>query len=441
MVVGIIVCIIFAIVAALMMTKKLPALLAMPVLAVAIAAVAGMPLMSGEENIFTTVLTGGSVKLASSFVAVIFASWLAQIMYNTGVTDTMIKKAAELGGDKPVVVTLLLCAVSILLFSAMGGVGAVAMVGGTVLPILISIGIKPMAAAHLFLAAMSAGYCIRPSNMTALVTIFGVEIQDLMTAAWILLAAEVVFILVYLAFYMKKTGKKFAFSAPAESEQADEDLKGITKEKKVTGIRGFLACLTPFVIVLLTFVFKMAPVPCFIIGILWIMIFTFNGSWSRYISMVTQSCYDGIRDAAPPIILFMGIGMTLNAVSASITQEALLPFMQLITPATLIGLLIFCCVLSPLSLYRGPFNVLGLGACLATCILNVGNFTPVLLAAVFYCTFRWPAQSCPTATQVVWTSNYVGCEPVGLSNKVFVANWIETAATVIIVGLLYSAMV
>ena len=78
--VGIVVCIIFIIIAALMMTRKLPALLAMPVLAVAIAAVAGMPLMKGEENIFSTVLTNGSLKLASNYVIVIFASWLAQMM-------------------------------------------------------------------------------------------------------------------------------------------------------------------------------------------------------------------------------------------------------------------------------------------------------------------------------------------------------------------------
>ena len=195
--------------------------------------------------------------------------------------------------------------------------------------------------------------------------------------------------------------------------------------------------MTPLLIVILTFVFKVEAIPCFIIGILWLMVFTYKGNWSKYISMVTESCYNGIRDAAPPVILMMGIGMTLNAVSASVTQTALLPFMQVITPATLTGLLIFCCVLSPLSLYRGPFNVLGLGACLATCILNVGNFPAVVLAAVFYCTFRWPAQACPTATQVVWTSNFVKCEPVTLTNKVFIPNWIETAVSVILTGLAY----
>lgn len=434
--VGIVVCIIFIIIAALMMTRKLPALLAMPVLAVAIAAVAGMPLMKGEENIFSTVLTNGSLKLASNYVIVIFASWLAQMMYKTGVTDTMIKKAAELGGDKPVVITLLLSAVSISLFSSMGGVGAVSMVGSTVLPILISIGIKPMAAAHMFLAAMSAGYCIRPANMASIVAIFGIETKDLMTAAWILLGVEVIYLLIYLTVYMKKNGRKYAFAMAAD-EGDDEDMKNIIQVKKVMGLRGLLACMTPLLIVILTFVFKVEAIPCFIIGILWLMVFTYKGNWSKYISMVTESCYNGIRDAAPPVILMMGIGMTLNAVSASVTQTALLPFMQVITPATLTGLLIFCCVLSPLSLYRGPFNVLGLGACLATCILNVGNFPAVVLAAVFYCTFRWPAQACPTATQVVWTSNFVKCEPVTLTNKVFIPNWIETAVSVILTGLAY----
>lgn len=436
MLVGIIICIVFAILAVLMIRRKIPAILALPIMAVAIAAVSGMPLAKGDENIFSTVIVSGATRLITNAVYVIFASWLSSILYKTGITDLMIKKAAELGGDKPAVITLLLIAVSTVLFSGMGGVGAVAMVGGTVLPILISIGIKPMAAAHLFLCALSAGYNIRPANVKTLCNIVGIEITDITVACWILLVADLLFAVIYLFVYLKKNGKKYAFAAPVNEE--DEDLKKLQNKDNVRGVRAFLAALTPVLVVAVTYIFKWDVIVCYIIGILWAIVMTAKGKWDKYVSMITQSAYEGISDSAPAIMIFMGIGMVLTAVGSSTVQAALLPFMDKITPSSVAGLLIFCAVLSPLSLYRGPFNVLGLGSCLLASIIALGHFDPILLGAVFYCTFRWPAQACPTATQVVWVSNYVGQEPISVTNKVLIPNWVLTAVTVIIVGLIYA---
>lgn len=202
------------------------------------------------------------------------------------------------------------------------------------------------------------------------------------------------------------------------------------------GLRGLLACMTPLLIVILTFVFKVEAIPCFIIGILWLMVFTYKGNWSKYISMVTESCYNGIRDLCAASDIDDGNRYdTERGQRISDTDRAAFHAGDNAGYVDWFTDILLCS--QPLSLYRGPFNVLGLGACLATCILNVGNFPAVVLAAVFYCTFRWPAQACPTATQVVWTSNFVKCEPVTLTNKVFIPNWIETAVSVILTGLAY----
>ena len=99
MVVGIIIVAIFLVMAVLMMLKKIPAVLALPLMAVLIGVAAGLP-MTGEEGILTHVLSKGALKLSGTYVAILFSCWLSQILYRTGVTDTIIKKAAELGGDK-----------------------------------------------------------------------------------------------------------------------------------------------------------------------------------------------------------------------------------------------------------------------------------------------------------------------------------------------------
>lgn len=434
MVTGIIVVVIFLIIAALMMLRKIPTVLALPLMAVAIALVVRLPAM-GDEGILSFVMSTGALKLSGTYVAILFSCWLSQILYRTGVTDSIIKKAAELGGDKPIIVSLALCLVSAILFTVLYGTGAVAMVGAVVLPIMLSVGVPPIVAANSFLAAMTAGYCLNPSNISAITNITGVDASTMYLCAGILTAASAIFCVVYLYLNFRKNGKKYAFAAPVggQAEQVEED----EKVEKATGFRGFMACMTPIAVVAVMLIFKLDAISVFIFGIVWAMVFTFKGGWSKYSSMIVQSCYEGFKDGAPTASLMFGIGMLINAMTAPTTQAAIMPFMQVIAPKSAIALILFVCILCPLGLYRGPFNLMGLGAGLAACLLAVNAVPPVALAAVFYAAFRWPTMSCPTSTQVVWASNFIGHDPVTVTNKIFIANWIVTAATVVIMVAVY----
>lgn len=430
MITGIIVVVIFIAMAALMMSKKLPALLALPLMAVLIGIAGGLPL-KGDEGILTFVLSTGATKLVGTYVAILFSCWLSQILYRTGVTDTIIKKAAELGGDKPFIVSIALCAVTTFLFTVLFGTGAVAMVGAVVLPILLSVGVPPIVACNAFLAAMCGGYCLNPANISAIANITGVSMEEMTLCAAILCAVCVVFFIVYLAWNFKKNGMKFAFAAPVEEEEEAEE------RPHLTGVRGLLACATPLVVVLVMLVFRLDAIPIFLIGIVWAIVFTVKGRWNKYSSMLVQCCYEGFKDGAPTAGLMFGIGMIINAMTAPTTQAAIKPFMEMITPRTAVALVIFVCVLAPLGLYRGPFNLMGLGAGLAASMVAVNAVPVAALSAVFYAAYRWPSQSCPTSTQVVWASNFVGYDPVTTTNKVFLANWVVTAVTVVIMVALY----
>lgn len=431
MVQGIIIVIIFVVLAGLMMSRKIPAVLALPIMAVAIAIAAGLPLR-GEEGILDFVISEGALKLSGTYVPILFACWLSQILYRAGVTDTIIKKAAEFGGDKPFVISILLCAVTVFLFTTLYGTGAVAMVGAVVLPILLSVGVPPIVACNAFLAALSAGYSLNPSNISAITTITGVEASDIQGAAMVLAIAGCLFTIIYLAWSFKKNGIKFAFAAPVGESQNNNE-----ERPTVKGFRGFLACLTPLIVVFLAYVFKLPVLSIFVIGIVWAIVFTFKGKWSANMSSIVESCYQGFKEGAPTAALMFGIGMILNAMTAPTTQAVIKPFMVAITPTTAIGLIVFVCLLCPLGLYRGPFNLMGLGAGLAASMLAVGVIPVAALSAVFYAAFRWPSQSCPTSTQVVWASNFVGYDPVTTSNKVQLANWILTAITVVILTFMY----
>jgi hypothetical protein len=296
---------------------------------------------------------------------------------------------------------------------------------------MLSVGVQPIIACNAFLAAMTAGYVINPANIAALTNITGVAQSDMYLAAGILTAFSCVFCVGILLWGFRKNGTKYAFAAEIPAQDDGEEIE------TVKGVRGFLACMTPFVVVLVMLLFKLDAITVFVIGILWIMVMTFNGNWSKYCSMIVQSCYEGFKEGAPTASLMFGIGMLLCAMTAPTTQAAIQPFMEAITPTTAVGLILFVCLLSPAGLYRGPFNIMGLGAGLAVSMLAV-NAVPVLaLSAAFYAAFRWPTQSCPTSTQVVWASNFVGYDPTTTAMKVFWPNWIVTALSVVVLVLLY----
>jgi len=431
MITGITIIVVFFVFAVLMMTRKIPALLALPFMAIIFGIIAGLSL-TGDEGIIDFVVVNGALRLASTYVAILFSCWLAQIMYRTGVTDTIIKKAAELGGDKPLIVALALSAVTIFLFTTLHGTGAVAMVGTIVLPIFLTIGIPARESSNLYLAAVSAGYTLNPANISALLNVSGCSAAELNLCAIVLTVGGCIFTLLYCIWVFKRYGKKAAFSASANTDENEEQ-----RPTMVKGVRGFLACMTPFIVVAITLIFKINALAVFFIGVLWIMIMTFNGKWSSYVSMIVQSFYEGFKEGAPAAGLMMGIGMLLNAVAAPTMQTVIAPFMTAITPTTAIGLIIFASLLCPLSLYRGPFNFMGLGAGLMVSMMAVGSIPTAVLAAVFYAASRWPSQACPTATQVVWSANFVGLDPVSSTNQVQIVNWIFTAITIVVLTILY----
>src|SRR5579863_4834202 len=159
MITGIGILVIFLLFAALMYMRVLPALLAVPAMAVIMALVAGVPGV-GVESIIVT----GAASLAPVYVAVIFGATLGRVTMDTGIAKSIVNFAAEFGGEQPMVVALVLSAVVALLFVSLSGLGAVIMVGSIVLPVMMTTGVPRKIAATLFLMAFALGYIFNIVN-------------------------------------------------------------------------------------------------------------------------------------------------------------------------------------------------------------------------------------------------------------------------------------
>src|SRR5579875_973975 len=152
-----------------MIARVLPALLAVPLLALVMGAIAGV----GPHGL-GMIVSDGVVALAAVYATVIFGAMLGRVTMETGIAETIVNYAAEFGGDQPMVLALVLCAAVALLFTSLTGLGAIIMVGSIVLPVMMTTGVPRTTAATLFLLAFGLGFVFNIAQWTFYAKLFGV---------------------------------------------------------------------------------------------------------------------------------------------------------------------------------------------------------------------------------------------------------------------------
>jgi len=425
---AVLILVLFLAIAGLMITRKLPTLIALPILAIGIAVIAGVPLKmvdpktNVDTGLLAYVIDGGAIKLAAAYAAVMFGAWLGQIMNQTGISKAIVKIAAELGGDRPFIITILVAAAIALLFTTVGGLGAVIMIGSITIPILMSVGVAPMTAIAVFLFGMAIGLELNMGNWAFYITATGVTLEQVRNFALILMVLTAITTLIFVIIEFKRQGLRFAW--------AEKNIQEV--EQKV----NFLALLTPIVPILFVLVFKWSIISSFIVGIVYSIITT-QKSIKNALSITTKTAYDGIADAAPAILLMIGIGMVLNAVMHPMVAKSLEPVLKNIIPTSRISYIIFFSLLAPLALYRGPLNLWGLGSGIAGLIIGLKLLPPTAVMGALLSAERIQAIGDPTNTHNVWLSNYVGVDVNKLLLKLLPYIWLLAIAGVITASIMF----
>ncbi|HZH35236.1 MAG TPA: hypothetical protein VEX64_10375 [Pyrinomonadaceae bacterium] len=388
----------FAVFAALMFTRRVPALLAVPMMAILTAAIVGLPF----NSILNDVISAGVVRLAPAYVAVFAGAMLGRVMMQTGIAEAIIKRAAEFGGDKPLVVAFALMIATAVLFTTLTGLGAIIMVGSLVLPIMMSLGLHRKLVAVLFLLAFATGFIFN----IALIKLYREFLQIAPEAP---LPAEIVYFAfgllgvmsVVVVSYALVSSRRFGEISLFAVKTKDELLEGISTDKRVTVI----SFLTPFVPLVLYFFFGWKEVPAFLGGALFGLLTT---QPTRAIQNLTASLVRGLEDGAPAAILMMGIGMLLNALKLPAVEAALKPIVTAIPLNSVWSYVLFFGFLSPLALYRGPLNVFGVGIGVYSLMFTLGVLPPLALLAAVMSVTQVQNVCDPTNTHNVWIANFTG---------------------------------
>ncbi|MBD3226537.1 MAG: citrate transporter, partial [Caldithrix sp.] len=193
---------IFFVMALAMFFRKIPAIMALPIMAFLIPIAGGVSL----DHTVQHVIGEGAVKLHNAYTVALFGSMLSVLLQKTGVAEGFIKKGAELAGDNPWIIGVIMLALISLLFTTMGGLGAIIMVATIVLPIMSSVGIGPMTVVGIFLIGLSMGGILNPGNWAVYVDVLGLTVEEIRPFALIMFSITFLMALVYITIQLFNDG-------------------------------------------------------------------------------------------------------------------------------------------------------------------------------------------------------------------------------------------
>lgn len=392
--------IIFVVFAVLMFTRKMPALLAVPTMAVLIAASVGTSLV----DILNNIVSAGAVKLAPAYVAVFAGAMLGRVMMQTGIAEGIIKRAAELGGDRPLVVAFGLMAVTAVLFTSLTGLGAIIMVGSLVLPIMMSLGVPRKLAGIFFLLAFATGFIFNISLIRFYRDILQIAQEaplppEIVRFQLVMLGVMTVGVIVYSVIAAKRSGEMSMMTI----ESKDEIVEKINDRNA-----PLISLITPLIPLVLYFGFNQygwKEIPSFMAGSIYAVLVT---APKRAIQTLVSSMIRGLEDGAPAAILMIGIGMLINALQLPAVKEVIEPVIKSLPIGNTLTYVLFFGLLSPLALYRGPFNLFGLGAGFFAIIAGAGIVPAIAILAAAMAIVQVQNVCDPTNTHNVWIANFTG---------------------------------
>ena len=351
-----------------------------------------------------TIFNDGPTGFGPTAVYIIFGSWFGRILLETGIAGTIIRKAVELGGDRPGLTCILLCIVTSAIFTTAYGPGAVVAIGVIVFPIMLSLGIPKVLATASYVMSVGCGLYFNQSLLTQAAGTMAIDkVQYLSTpeewTAWYKFAAvafAIHFLSIVLMVIFSLKGSKKAHAWAAEAGTAPE-----TKNVSL------VACLTPIIPVTLSIAFKINQIPAIIIAVIWALLFTGNlkGGWGKLANLIQKTFHDGVSDVG--LVLGFLLFLQMFVKSAGACKNLLAPIISPIMPSNVMLLFLVFGLLGFLALYRGPLTIWGAGSATFAIVAASSSLPLSILYPLFYipcCTVN--TNVCPTQSWNLWAIGY-----------------------------------
>jgi len=384
----------FVVVVVLIIRGQSPVIMLL-LLAILWAALAGI----GINDIQAKILQGGGVQYASSIVIIAFGAWFAQVLIQTGIAESVIRSAAELAGDRPLITAIVINLVTALLFASMYGVGAAIAIGVVALPIMMSQGIPPRVAAPAFSMGVGAGAYVNPALFNTFKPLFpGIVYEQPWITFWLIgmgIYVLCAWVMIYLN--LRTLGVRHAASVDI-AEPAPP-------VRKRTPYYTYLVPLFPVVMVMF---FKWQIIPTFLLSIVLALALTWRDrSLQGHLNLFNKSFYDAFPDIATIAALWIICGMIIAAGQTPQVSSALKPIFGPILPHTTLQAAVFFAILGGIaSIYRGPLVVIGTGSAVLAIMLSNQDLPIPYLYALWLGPTVMQGSVDPTNSWTLWTIGY-----------------------------------
>ncbi|MFJ8810885.1 TRAP transporter large permease subunit [Streptomyces sp. NPDC102490] len=424
---GVVILLVMAAGVAAMLTRKLPTAFALVLLAVVIAFLSGAPL-TGKNSVLDTVLQEGAPALAATMVAIILGSWLGKLLDETGIAGTLVRKIVEFGGDRPTVVALGVLAVSALVGTVTGSAPAAMLAGIIGIPAMVAVGVPKVTAAGTVLMGIAVGVPFELPVWQFFSTALDLPVDTVRGFMVKLFPFALVAAVGYVVIENRRRGTEHAWSLKAVSARP-------ASRRARLGDAPWYALLAPVVPLVLALGLDVAIIPSMLAGVLYALVTTTRpGEMNK---RLLRTLYGGFEVAAPPLALFVAIGILLAAVKLPGAVDALEPLMKAVSPQNPVLFVIVFTVLVPLCLYRGPLNVFGLGAGIAGVLIATGIYPAVAVLGMATSYNQVFGVADPTSTQTVWAAQYAGVSPQQVMLRTLPYVWLVALGGMCVTAALY----
>jgi H+/gluconate symporter-like permease len=412
---GILILVVFFAIVGLIIARRIPVMLALPLAALLIPIIAGAPII----EVLNTIISEGSYRMASTLMAVIFGVMLGQVMNKTGITATIIRKAAELGGDKPILISITLFFCIAIIFTGAGQLGTYIMMANIALPVMMTVGIPGVIAHSTLVIGAHVGSTWSLSNWAYFEGLVGVGLNQCIPQVIIITVAICVVGVTFIIIQAKKVDKA-TWAAVS------------TNAKVIPNANApWYSLITPILPILLVAFLKINAIAALIIGCLYACLTT---NWRRTMDTLVESMYDCLVDGRSSFVMVFGIGMLVAAVRHEAVAVAISPVITAVLPSTLLGYVAFFTILAPLQLYRGPMSIWGMGAGIGALMAAAGILTPVQIAVALMILDRFMAAD-PTLTYNIWGANFLNCDVNDIMKKLIPYMWVVVLLSMIGAGI------
>lgn len=411
-----------------MYRETLPAIWGLMLMSVLILAVVWIMRGGVSYKDFYALMGQGSYRIAAAVFSFMFAGVFARSQIETGIVENVVKRAAELGGDRPLIITLFMG-----LASAYVTIGAFA--GGAfvcvviALPILLSLGLNAATAVAIIGFAVGQAGMLWAQHWAYFHAFAKVGLNDMMP---FLIVYQPFIIATWIGFvlYQFKVNK-----LPLRWAASNNDLLKV--EKKVP-LYSLLCPVLPLFFIL---VLKMGGTMAFILGSVVAILATQPGSGRKLKDMpglFSRVYINGINDMAYLIAILVGIGFIIRATDFPFVKEVLGQSLSTVIPSSPIAFIIFFGLLMVLGdLFRGPGQPWAMGAAVFASIVSLGKY-PLLVTGGLVAAFdSFSMVGDPTTGTIVYASALGKISIIDYFKKVYLSAVILGVIGIILVTIYY----